>query len=220
LALLLEFSYRALAIFYLDGDPIAFGHGFLPGFTVGVVALDHVPDTFPFQRWAPFGFFPARIGEFAFGIWLAVLWVQYRQRIRFYSHPILGPMVLLLCWFASNALLYLGITGWVFADALIGVSLTVLVIAVSHTVRSELPRLFKAVSWLGTWSLYLFLVHLPLMYVFAALYPVWQESLWLEVAMLCATFLAIAGSCWGLRVLEQMWRSRRVTFRATSMEHV
>ncbi len=76
----IEFIYRAISIYALDGFPISQGNGFISIFPMTVAPLDRVPNGFIFQLWSPFGFCPARLGEFVLGAIAAKLYSEHPHR--------------------------------------------------------------------------------------------------------------------------------------------
>lgn len=195
---------RALAIYALDGVPVGYGHGFWPGLPELPRARDWLPESFPLQLWAPFGLFPTRIGEFLAGMIAAELYVRDPQRV---SGALLNPRAALagaLLWLAGNALLYLGLWGWIVADAAIGLGLSVALLNLAALTQRVLARVFAAISACGRWSHYLFLSHLLVMYVYViGVSSVAPQSLALNVALLLLTAAAISLACWLLRRFDR-----------------
>jgi peptidoglycan/LPS O-acetylase OafA/YrhL len=164
---LIEFVYRAIAINWLDGSPIGYqSFGYL--FPVLGVPLNRLPDisTIPFQGEAAFSLFPARIGEFAVGMLAAMLFFQNRQSVQSVTLNIWAGVLGFLIWIAGNALLYTGFWGWVFADFVIAIGLTLWVINLAALCFRAFPVLFKKLSQLGIWSYYIFLCHFVFIYLF------------------------------------------------------
>lgn len=202
--LLAEALCRALAIYALDGMPVGYGHGFWPGLAVLPPALDRLPGSFPLQLWAPFGLFPTRIGEFLAGVIAAELYVRDPQR---FTRALLNPWAALagaLLWLVGNALLYVGLWGWVVADAAIGLGLSVALLNLAALMRRALPPVFGALSACGRWSHYLFLSHLLVMYLYViGVSAVAPQSLGLTLALLLLTAVAIGLACWLLRRFDR-----------------
>jgi peptidoglycan/LPS O-acetylase OafA/YrhL len=213
--LAIEGLCRAVALYALDGMPVGYGHGFWPGLPRLDARRDLLPASFPFQLWAPFGLFLTRIGEFLAGMIAAELFVRDESRV---TGALLGPgaaLAGLLIWLGGNALLYVGLWGWIMADALIALGLTLTLLNLAALTRHALRRLFRGVEACGRWSQALFLTHLMVMYVYAVSYPrIAGGSPWLTALLLVLTALAIGAACWLLRRFERSrWPGRiiRVT---------
>lgn len=169
-AVALELAYRTAAVFWCDGVPVAVGRGafwFLPP---PPPALDRLPPTWAFQGSAPFGHFPARLGEFALGVAAAHVAVRepahnvFRARWR----AVLGAGALF--WFAGTALVHLGPVGWVWSDLLIAAGASVLAVAVAEAARRRLPVVFARVSRPVGTAFPLFLAHMAFFETFAGLF--------------------------------------------------
>lgn len=206
----IEFVYRAVAIYWLDGMPVAYGHGFLKFAGRPVSALNELPEAFPFQLWAPFGFAPSRVGEFALGMVGAFalqknpaqvesLWLSRRAA--------LGGFVLWLC---GNALLLAGRWAWAFADFVIAFGLVLWLANLAWLVRRRLPMLFRRVSRLGVWAYYIFLTHLLFGYAHANLYVLWADSKLMVALMLALTLVAMIAASWLLSRLDRSELPRRI----------
>ncbi|NJR57489.1 MAG: acyltransferase [Cyanobacteria bacterium CRU_2_1] len=160
----IEFLYRAIAIYWLDGLPISYDNQrFIPIFPNSIQPLDQHADWFFgfFQRRSPFGFIPARLGEFVLGMVVAFGLIQNHQRMnRLLLNPYMG-LVGLLIWLSGQALLYVGLWGWVFADFVIAAGLTLWTLNLAYLLQKAVPSLFRAITFLGIWSYYIYLVHQP-----------------------------------------------------------
>lgn len=149
-----EFIYRAAVIQWLDAFPIG-----------GKLLFDRVPDSFPFQREAPFGFFPARIGEFGLGMIAALVFVQNQTS---FQSALLNRWTIVwgvLIWLLGNAALTIEPWGWIFSDFLIGLGLILWLLNLAHLGQQKLPRITGWFSKLGDVSYYVYLVHYPLIYL-------------------------------------------------------
>lgn len=163
-----EFLYRAVAIYWLDGLPISYDHKFLGFIPDSVSPLDRLPNWLfgIFQRRSPFVFFPSRIAEFTLGVVAAFAIVQNSQRLNkilLNSYMVLMGM---LIWLAGQALLYVGLWGWIFADFVIALGLILLMLNLADFFQKTAPSLFQLVTWLGIWSYYIYLTHQPFTRVF------------------------------------------------------
>ncbi len=202
-AAMVEVAYRAVAIYWLDGMPVAYGHGFLKFMGRPAKALDEIPAAFPFQLWAPFGFAPSRVGEFVLGMVGAFALRKNSakfERLLLSRWSALGGVALWLC---GNALLYVGRWAWIFADILIAAGLIVWLVNLAKLVQSFIPKLFRGVSRLGVWSYYIFLTHLLFGYAHANLYTLWAGSVPLVVLMLALTLVAIIAASWLLLCFDR-----------------
>ncbi len=159
-----EFLYRAIAIYRLDGLPISYDdQRFLAIFPNSVQPLEQHADWFFgfFQRRSPFGFIPARLGEFALGGVVAFGLTQNHQRM---NQRLLNPfagLVGVLIWLLGQVLLYVGLWGWIFADFVIATGLVLWTLNFAYLLQRTIPSLFRAMTFLGVWSYYLYLVHQP-----------------------------------------------------------
>ena len=164
-----EFLYRATAIYKLDGFPIAYDHAqFFGLFSQSVSPLDNLPDVwFGFlQKRVPFCFFPSRIIEFTLGIVAAFALVENSQKLNKQLLNSYMGWLGLLVWLAGQLLLVIGLWGWIFADFVIGLGLILWLLNLAFFLHRRAPNLFQKVSWLGTWSYYIFLTHQPFTRVF------------------------------------------------------
>jgi peptidoglycan/LPS O-acetylase OafA/YrhL len=196
----LEFLYRTLAIYGLDGVPVAFGHGFLPGIPSTVQPLDRLPESFGFQKWAPFGLFPARLGAFALG--MAAAFAFLRSPAHFHAILLRRSTAWLgvLIWLLGNGLVYSGLWGWIFADFVIALGLVLWLFPLCAWLASRHDAfslmLVSALGFLGLYSYQIFLVHLLVgsfyawLYSLVAIYTLWSAVLLL--LMNVATTLAAA----------------------------
>lgn len=154
-----EATYRAIAILWFDGMPVGFGQGTLRGLDVSVAPLDGIPaPASSFQLWAPFGWFPSRVAEFALGMvaaWAVQRYGDAEGALR-RGRSLLAGLAL---WCGGNALIYAGRWGWVLADLLIAAGLTLTLLALASHLRPR-QRTLRIFTKLGRWAYPLFLVHL------------------------------------------------------------
>ncbi len=171
----IEFSYRAIAIYYLDGLPIAHTDKFLEIFPRTVKALNEHPNEFFgfFQRRSPFGFVLARLGEFTLGIVAGLAFVKNRKKFhKIILNPYTGWLGLIL-WLAGQALLYVGLWGWIFTDFVIALGMILWVVNLANFTQKQIPLLFQALTGIGVWSYYIYLTHQP----FTRLFPGLERQL-------------------------------------------
>jgi len=202
-AAVIEFVYRAVAIYWLDGMPVAYGHGFFKLLGRPANALNEIPETFAFQLWAPFGFAPSRLGEFALGMIGAFALLRDGAKFEhalFSRWSVPGGLALWLC---GNAFLYAGRWAWVFADFVIAAGLVLWVVNVARLVQRAMPKLFRGMSRLGVWSYYIFLTHLLVGYAHANLYTLWMSSITMVVLMLVLTLALMVAASWLLLRLDR-----------------
>lgn len=159
----LEFIYRAISIYWLDGFPIGFESPLLS--VIPLKALNRLPDTFPFQLQAPFGIFLSRIAEFTLGMIGARLLIKNQQN--FYNTFINYKMGIagLLIWLSGYALVFAGLWEWVFADFFITLGLVLWLVNLARIFQRSFSFLFAKVSQLGIWSYYIFLTHHTFLYL-------------------------------------------------------
>lgn len=165
----IEFIYRAIAIYYLDGIPIAHTDKFLGIFPTTVHALNHYPDWFFgfFQRRSPFGFILARIGEFTLGMVGGLVLAKNSHRFnKIIINPYMGWLGFLI-WIGGQFLLYIGLWGWIFTDFVIALGMILWVVNLADFTHKKIPLLFKTLSVIGIWSYYIYLTHQP----FTRLFP-------------------------------------------------
>lgn len=159
-----EFLYRAISLYWLDGLPISYDdQRFLNIFPNSVQPLEQHADWFFgfFQRRSPFGFIPARLGEFALGVVVAFALTRNHQRT---NQRLLNPIAGLAgvaIWLLGQALLYVGLWGWIFSDFVIAAGLILWTLNLAYLLQRLIPSLFQAITFLGVWSYYLYLVHQP-----------------------------------------------------------
>jgi peptidoglycan/LPS O-acetylase OafA/YrhL len=154
-ALLVEFLYRFLSIYALDGFPVGYEN-----------SLFHIPPPeplnrlhadFPFQLQMPFGFFPSRIGEFVLGMTGAVALIYHPQKLNaIFTSWMMGLGFLI--WVIGCALLYVRL-GWIAADFFIALGLVLVVINLAWICQQRFSFLFLKLSILGIWSYSMYLVH-------------------------------------------------------------
>jgi peptidoglycan/LPS O-acetylase OafA/YrhL len=154
--ILIEFLYRFISIYFLDGVPIAHR---------SELGLHNLPDFFVFQQGAPFGFFPSRLGEFSLGMLGAYLFVNNQvklERILFrFSSLIIGSIFLLI-----GNLLRFKVWGWIFSDYLIALGLILVSLNIANFMEKRFVILFKSFVNLGIFSYYIYLVHLLAIQIF------------------------------------------------------
>lgn len=155
-----EFAYRAIAIYWLDGIPVAY-YNIKDLFLKISLPLNRIPDSidFPFQLAAPFGFFPSRVGEFALGMAAAISYVLNQKKL---NRAVLAPkagLIGFLIWLVANALIDAGFIGWVIGDFLVAVGLTLWVLSLAAMFANKAPKLFAQISQVGVFSYYIFLIH-------------------------------------------------------------
>ncbi len=150
----IEFVYRALAIYWLDGNPIAYDP-----LETGL-PFDKIPDSqFPVQLSVPFAFVPSRIGEFGLGMVLGTLLARAEQPLsQVIANWRIGAFGFLV-WLFSNYLINTGILGWVVGDFLIAFGLILWVLYAASLVNKLIPSLFSKLSQIGGNSYYVFLIH-------------------------------------------------------------
>jgi peptidoglycan/LPS O-acetylase OafA/YrhL len=189
-----------VAVFGLDGIPVAFGHGFLPGIPNFVEPLDRLPETIDFQKWAPFGLFPSRLGEFAIGMVAAFTFLRSPARFNAILLRRNTAWIGVLLWLLGNGLVYSGLWGWIFADFILAVGLVLWLFPLCSWLASRHDTfsliLVSALGFLGLYSYQIFLVHLLVGSFYAWLYSLFSVyTLWSVVLLLVmnvATTLAAA----------------------------
>lgn len=165
----IEFIYRGIAIYYLDGLPIAHSDKFLGIFHGTVHALHRYPDWFFgfFQERSPFGFILARIGEFTLGMIAGLVLAKNSNRFnQIIINPYMGWLGFLI-WMGGQFLLYIGLWGWIFTDFVIALGIILWIVNLADFTQKKIPMLFKTVSIIGVWSYYIYLTHQP----FTRLFP-------------------------------------------------
>lgn len=159
-AVLCELTWRAVAVFLLDGVPVATGKGVFPFVLRPWPALDRLPDSFAFQQSAPFAVFPARIGEFALGVaagslasaqGVPSLWGRRRK-------PLLAGAAVV--WLTGSVAVSLGPVGWIFSDLLIALGGTALAVAAAGGVRRRWPDRFASGSRRAEQTFAVYLAHM------------------------------------------------------------
>ncbi len=151
----LEFAYRIVAVFGLDGIPVAFGHGFLPGIPSFVEPLDRLPDTIDFQKRAPSCLFPSRLGELAMGMVAAFTFLRSPARFNAILLRRSTAWIGVLIWLLGNGLVYIGLWGWLFADFILAVGLVLWLFPLSSWLASRRDTFsLMLVSVLGFLALY------------------------------------------------------------------
>lgn len=154
--ILIEFLYRAISIYVLDGVPVSYREE---------LGLSHIPDVFFFQKGALFGFFPSRLGEFSLGMLGAYLFVNNQvdlERILFrFSSLIIGGIFLLI-----GNLLRFKVWGWIFSDYLIAFGWILVCLNFSNLIEKRFQFLFNRFVELGIFSYYIYLIHLLVIQIF------------------------------------------------------
>ncbi|BAZ20556.1 acyltransferase 3 [Kalymmatonema gypsitolerans NIES-4073] len=164
MAIIVEFVYRAIALYWLDGIPTAYRH-YAKLFPVLGVPLDKLPTDFRFKHEYAFDFFPSRLGEFAIGMVAAVGLVRNPSIFhKVLLNPWMGVLGFLI-WLAGNALIYQGFWGWVFADFVIALGIILWFVNLGSLLQKKLPAFFSKMSQLGVWSYYIFLTHYLLVFI-------------------------------------------------------
>jgi len=164
-AVAIEFIYRAISIYRLDGAPIGFQVPLL-NLKFPLQPLNAIPDNFlfPFQLQAPFGIFPARIGEFMLGMMAAVLLVKSRHNFnKIFSNSVV--ILSVATWLIGSTLVYSNLLGWVFASFFIALGLTLWTINLALVCQKKLPFFFSMLSKIGNLSYYIFLTHSIFIYI-------------------------------------------------------
>lgn len=155
-----SFLYRGIVLYFFDGLPI--GYENIPKSCHNpIVPINRFPDTatFPFQRQAMFGLFPARLGEFMLGVTAAVLLFRKRD---WFNNFVINYWALAIgtgIWLVGNQLTCAGTSGWIVSDFTIALGLMTLIINLAYIFEKNFLSIFKKVSWLGILSFYPFLVH-------------------------------------------------------------
>ena len=197
-----EVIARAVAIQWLDGIPVGAGQGFMRGLGQVDQPLDHLPTGVRFQLWAPFGFFPTRVAEFALGMVAGVLWWRAPQRC---ARVVADARTLVIgagVWLAACALSYQR-AGWVVADLLIAFGLPLLLAGLLTRCQSHLPRAARGLEWLGGWSYQVFLLHVLVGSITAVLAVRWHISTLAPfLALLIAAAAVLVCSCRLLRAVD------------------
>jgi peptidoglycan/LPS O-acetylase OafA/YrhL len=216
-AVAIELVYRAAAIYWLDGMPVGYGHGFVKFLARPDKALEQVPDTFPFQLWAPFGLAPSRLGEFVLG--MVGGFILYQQQTRF-SRLVLswrGALCGAVLWLCGSLLFLKLRWTWVFTDVIIAAGVVLWLINAAQLVQKLLPRVFGKISSLGVWSYYLFLTHLLFGYAHANLFPLWAGKPVLIVLMLVLTLAGMIVASWLLLRLDRSGWPKRLFSRGAAV---
>ena len=210
----IEFLYRAYALYFLDGVPVAFGNGFLPGLNFGF-GQKVIPDDMPFQLWAPFGLFPSRIGEFAIRVAGGIIYAENSNRFERFLFKSRMAFLALTLWLGGNALLYAGLWGWIFADYFIAIGFTLVIIHLARSVLPRFQRVFKVISNLGRLSYYIFLTHLIFMFMLAFSYPYWGKAPLLALPLALLTVAGIAVTSFLLKRLDKWVSAEKRGFKNT-----
>ncbi len=158
-AVAIEFAYRAIALYNLDGFPLGYPD-VLKAYPALHLPLNQLPDTpwLPFQRHAPFGLFPSRLAEFVLGMVGALILVRNRAQFNRLLSPGVG-IAGVGVWLSGNALLYVGLWGWVVADFVIALGLGLWTLNLAWVCQQRFAAGFSRLSQLGVWSYSIFLTH-------------------------------------------------------------
>jgi hypothetical protein len=161
--LALEWTYRAIAIYLLDGQPIAHDTPFMHFIPNSVSALNHQPDWLYglFQHRAPFGFIPARMAEFTLGVWAGFSYARHPQPTQRIVLNRYAGLFGLVIWLGGQGLLYIGLWGWIFSDFVIALGLILWMVNLAAWAQQHHRQLFQILSTLGIWSYYIYLIHHP-----------------------------------------------------------
>lgn len=211
-AIVFEFVYRAIALYWLDGRPIGYAH-YAKLFPVLGVPLDKLPTDFRFQHEYAFNFFPSRLGEFAIGMVAAVALVRNSSIFhKVLLNPWMGVLGFLI-WLAGNALIYQGFWGWVFADFVIAVGIILWFVNLGSLLQKKLPAFFSKMSELGVWSYYIFLTHYLLVFITqkmdAPLTPLFDNSpIGIKVLRVSLFGAIIVGTWITSRILQRFDQSQ------------
>lgn len=209
---LIEFAYRAISIYWLDGFPISYDHPqFFGLFSESVAPLNHLPDDWMFgffQRRVPFGFFPSRIAAFTLGMIAAFAIFHHRQKLNRGWLNLYTGVTGIAIWFGGQALVIVGLWGWIFADFVLALGLLLWMPNLAQVCQKLSPLIFQGVTWLGIWSFYIYLTHQPFLRlsrrIESALLPADTH-----VLITLALFgLAIVATCLASRLMRTFDRSK------------
>lgn len=169
ITVVVEFIYRAIAIYWLDGVPIGFdpSQRFLSVIPSSLSHLDHIPEkvlgmNMQFQEVAPLCFAPARVAEFTLGILVAFLFVKDKRVVNKAILNSYSGLVGLLIWLAGQTLIYAGLWGWIFGDFIIAIGLVLWTINLAYFCQKKVGLLFRCITEIGIWSYYVYLTHMPI----------------------------------------------------------
>jgi peptidoglycan/LPS O-acetylase OafA/YrhL len=200
-----EFLYRAISIYWLDGLPISYDHaeffGLLPE---SVSPLNYLSDSVMygfFQRRSPFGFFPSRIAEFTLGMMAAFAIFHHGQRVNRLLLNVYTGLTGMLIWFGGQVLVIVGLWGWIFADFVLALGLLLWMPNVAYLFQKLSRPIFRSFTWLGIWSFYIYLTHQPFLRLCQRL-----ESVFLPVD----TGVFIGLTLFGLAIVATCLASRLV----------
>jgi peptidoglycan/LPS O-acetylase OafA/YrhL len=177
-AMVIEFIYRTLSIYCLDGLPVGYDQKFLSFIPDSVFALNHVPEALnhvpeniwgipvPLQGKSLFGFFPARFAEFTLGSLCAVAVIRDRKLLNERILNIYTGLIGLLIWGFGQFLLHIDLWGWIFADFVIALGLVLLLLNLACFFQNKASVFFQLFTWLGVSSYYIYLTHQPIIQIF------------------------------------------------------
>lgn len=180
-AMVIEFIYRAVSIYCLDGLPVGYDQKFLSFIPDSVHVLNHVPEALnrvpenimgipvPLQGKSLFGFFPARLAEFTLGSICAVAVIKDRKLLNEKILNIYTGLVGLLLWVFGQFLLHIDLWGWIFADFVIALGLVLLLLNIACFFKSKVSASFQILTWLGISSYYIYLTQEPVIQAFRAI---------------------------------------------------
>jgi peptidoglycan/LPS O-acetylase OafA/YrhL len=168
IAMAVEFVYRAVSIYWLDGIPIGYDPlgRFFSFIHSSVTSFDRIPEPFPFQGVSLMCLFPARIAEFTLGIFAAFSFVENRQRVNKFIFSAHTGIIGLVIWLAGQLLIYVGLWGWIFSDFVIAFGLILWSLNLAHFCQKSLGYIFQCMTTIGIWSYYIYLTHEPILRLF------------------------------------------------------
>ncbi|WP_421658232.1 acyltransferase family protein [Leptothermofonsia sp. ETS-13] len=209
---LIEFIYRAISLYWLDGFPIGYIN-FAQICPAPIHPIDRIPNSafFPFQKEMPFGILPSRITEFTLGVIGAVLFFSNRERFNKTLLNYSGLLAGCVIWFIGSTLPCTGLIGWLPSDFIIALGLTLLLVNLGWLVKRQsffgFNHLFTRISQLGVLSFYPFLIH---EFLILRVFPVtemqksptfwvgshWFSALLLELVVLGAVIVVTTFLSW------------------------
>lgn len=198
-----EFIYRAISIYWLDGLPIGYDDP-----SIGFSNLDRLSSWVPFQMAAPFGLFLSRLAEFVLGMAGAIATVQNSQIFNRVLLNFWTGATGVLLWLAGNVLIYVGLWGWIFSDFIIALGLILWVVNLAWIFKQKSAFLFSGLNKLSDWSYYIYLTHYVLFYVSSLIekkLTTNADSLSSVIASICMLSLVIIGtwvSSWLLKKFD------------------
>jgi peptidoglycan/LPS O-acetylase OafA/YrhL len=173
----IEAIYRAIALYFLDGVPIAYDKTIELTLPFSGILHSQLPESIPFQGEAPFGFFPSRIAEFTLGILAAIAFFRSKQRTNQVILNFWTGLLGFLIWLVGNMLLNAGLWGWFFSDFLITLGLVLWSLNLALLCQEKTSLLFSKMNQVGKNSYYIFLTH----------------ALFIQAMIVCVTSFTQAG---------------------------